>query len=222
MNFNRIGVIYRKELVDTLRDRRTIISTIVIPILMFPVLTLGFGFLASRSMQKVQQEASPIMLLGETNAPALAATIRDAEGIKVVPSDQNYAAWIGAKKLRAAVEFPPNFERDVGKSAGKAPHVTIYNFAGEMRSQVAVRNLQKILGDYRRRLVEASLAENGLASEVLRPFESSEVNVAAPEKVGGNVVGGLFPYMIIFLCFMGALAPARRNAGPSKRSWPVP
>ena len=32
--------------------------------------------------------------------------------------------------------------------------------------------------------------------------------MAAPAKVGGNVIGGLFPYLIIFLCFMGALAPA--------------
>ena len=30
MNFNRVGVVYRKELLDTLRDRRTIISTIVV------------------------------------------------------------------------------------------------------------------------------------------------------------------------------------------------
>ncbi len=69
MNLNRVGIIYRKELIDALRDRRTIISTIVLPILLFPVLTIGFGFLAARSMQKVEREGSTIMLLGETNAP---------------------------------------------------------------------------------------------------------------------------------------------------------
>jgi len=208
MSFSSIGVIYGKELRDTLRDRRTIISTIVIPILMFPLLTLGFGFLAARSMHKVQQETSTVMLLGATNAPALAATFRHTEGIRVVPPSGDYAARISDKKIRAAVEFPRDFEKDIKRSAGKAPEVEIYHFAGETRSQVAVRNIQRILGDYRRQIVEARLAEHGLGRDLLLPFESSERNVAPPEKVGGNVIGGLVPYLIIFLCFMGALAPA--------------
>src|SRR5204863_9916519 len=90
MNLNRVGIIYRKELIDTLRDRRTIISTIVLPILMFPLLTLGFGFVAEKSMQKVEREGSTIMLLGETNAPALARTIRQTGGIRVVAPSEDY------------------------------------------------------------------------------------------------------------------------------------
>ncbi len=206
MNLNRIGIIYRKELIDALRDRRTIISTIVLPILMFPVLTLSFGFLAARSMQKVEREGSTIMLLGETNAPRLAEKLRAADGIKVVPPSGAYVALISDKKLRCALEFPPHFEDDV--EANRQPGVKIYHFASEMRSQVAVRAVQKILRDYRDQVIETRLMESGLTKELLKPFASQEENVAAPEKVGGNVIGGLFPYLIIFLCFMGALAPA--------------
>jgi len=206
MNLNRVGIIYRKELMDALRDRRTIISTIVLPILMFPVLTIGFGFLASRSMQKVEREGSTIMLLGETNAPRMAEKIRATEGIRVLPPSAAYVALISDKKLRCAVDFPPHFEEDV--RANRRPGVKIYHFAGEMRSQVAVRAVQKILRDYRDQLIEMRLLESGLTKELLQPFASHEENVAPPEKVGGNVIGGLFPYLIIFLCFMGALAPA--------------
>jgi len=206
MNPASIGIIYRKELTDTLRDRRTILSTIVLPILMFPVLTLGFGFVAAKSMQKVQREGSTIMLLGETNAPTLAETVRKTEGIRIIPASEDYAMRIGDKKLHAALEFPSQFEADV--NANRQQVVKIYNFAGETRSQVAVSLLRRILGGYRDQLVEARLMQNGLSKEVLRPFESKEENVAPPEKVGGNAIGGLFPYLIIFLCFMGALAPA--------------
>jgi len=208
MSLDRIGVIYRKELRDTLRDRRTIISTIVLPILMFPLLTLGFSFVATRSMQKVQRETSTVMLLGEEHAPRLADLIRHAGGIQVIAPAADYSARISAKRLRAAVEFPPDFEKTLGDSSSKIPEVKIYHFEGETRSQVAVGNIRRLLGDYRKQLVEARLAAGGLGREVLRPFETREENVAPPKKVGGNVVGGLFPYLIIFLCFMGALAPA--------------
>src|SRR5437016_1293052 len=180
MNLNRVGIIYRKELIDALRDRRTIISTIVLPILMFPMLTIGFGFLAARSMQKVEREGSTIMLLGETNAPRLAEKLRAADGIRVVPPSDAYVALISDKKLRCALEFPRHFEEDV----------------------------QKVLRDYGDQVIETRLMESGLTKDLLMPFASREENVAAPHKVGGNVIGGLFPYLIIFLCFMGALAPA--------------
>src|SRR5256884_3869152 len=93
-------------------------------------------------------------------------------------------------------------------TSDKPPQVKIYNFEGETRSQVAVRNVQKVFDDYRKQLVADRLAESGQTKDVLKPFATREENVAAPEKVGGNVIGGLFPYVIIFLCFMGALAPA--------------
>src|SRR2546430_16476519 len=102
MNLTRVGIIYRKELIDALRDRRTIISTIVLPILMFPLLTLGFGFVAGKSMKKVEREGSTIILLGETNAPALARTYRQTDGITLAGPPEEYVALISEKKRAAA------------------------------------------------------------------------------------------------------------------------
>ena len=208
MRFDSLWVIYRKELRDTLRDRRTIISTIVLPILMFPLLTVGFGYVAAKSHEKVEREGSTVMLLGATNAPALADLLRRTDGLRIVPPSPDYAARISGKELRAAVEFPSGFDQELRTGSGKAPEVMIYHFAGETRSQVAVRSIQRALDNYRKSVVENSLAAAGLDRSVLEPFRAREENVAPPQKVGGNVIGGLFPYLIIFLCFMGALAPA--------------
>src|SRR4051812_38831051 len=107
MNFRQISIVYRKELLDTLRDRRTIISTIVIPMVMFPVIFLGFGTLASRSVKKAQSEVANVMILGATNSPALTALIRQTEGLKIEEPAADYGARIGERTLRAAIEIPP-------------------------------------------------------------------------------------------------------------------
>ncbi|MFB3153679.1 MAG: hypothetical protein ACE10I_04325, partial [Candidatus Acidiferrales bacterium] len=109
MKFSQVIIVYRKELLDTLRDRRTLISMIVVPLLLFPVLTIGFGALAARLVQQAQQEASAIMILGAEHAPTLAATIRKQDGFEVVALAEDYVARINDKKLRAAIEFPPQF-----------------------------------------------------------------------------------------------------------------
>ena len=46
MRLANVWVVYRKELTDMLRDRRTIIAMVVFPIVILPVMTLGFGNLA--------------------------------------------------------------------------------------------------------------------------------------------------------------------------------
>ena len=46
MALQNIGIVYRKELTEALRDRRTLISTLLVPLLLFPLLSVGFGALA--------------------------------------------------------------------------------------------------------------------------------------------------------------------------------
>jgi len=223
MKFSQVVIVYRKELLDTLRDRRTLISMIVVPLLLFPVLTIGFGALAAKLVQKARQEASAIMILGAEHAPTLAATIRKQDGFEVVPAAEDYVARINDKKLRVAVEFPPQFEESLEANPNpldsrERPTVKLYYYTGEMRSQFALRDLQRILRAYRDQLVEARLAGRGLSPDVLEPFESKEENVASPEKVGGNVLGGLLPYFIIILCLTGAMYPAiDLSAGEKER-----
>ncbi|MEW6302333.1 MAG: ABC transporter permease [Verrucomicrobiota bacterium] len=218
MNFRRIAIIYRKELRDALRDKRTIVSTIVVPILLFPLLTIGFGTLAAKSMVKMQRETSSVMLLGETNSPSLAEAIRKVENIEIVPPAADYVALINDKKLRAVVEIPQNFERDLFAQSTNRPAVKIYYYTGEVRSQMAIRNVQKVIREFSDGLVEKRLSASGLSRDDLKPFDTREENVAAPTKVGGNLIGGIIPYMIILLCFVGALHPATDlTAGEKER-----
>lgn len=218
MRAANVGIVYRKELLDSLRDRRTLVSMIVVPILLFPLLTIGFGSLAARQVQRVQRETSSIMILGAEHAPTLAEAIRKTEGFQVAPPASDYVARINDKKLRVAVEFPPGFEEKLRAGEGTPPAIHIYHYAGEIRSSFALRSLQQILNGFRDRIVEQRLATRGLSRSVLRPFESREQNVASPEKVGGTVFGGMLPYFIILLCLTGAMYPAMDlTAGEKER-----
>lgn len=135
--------------------------------------------------------------------------IRTAEGFEVVPAADDYAHQIEEKKLRAALEFPPHFEERL-EAGEQSPDLTvkIYHYEGELRSTFAVRSLQKLLRDYRDQVVEQRLAARHLSPEILEPFQTEEQNVASPEKVGGAMLGGLIPYMIILLSLTGAMYPA--------------
>lgn len=60
--FSRINTIWRKELVDTLRDRRTLIAMILVPIVLYPAMILGSlqGF--ELQISRIQQEEHRVVV----------------------------------------------------------------------------------------------------------------------------------------------------------------
>ena len=58
MSLRNIGIVYRKELTEALRDRRTLISSILIPLFLFPVLTVGIGYTVAEIVGEVSREPS--------------------------------------------------------------------------------------------------------------------------------------------------------------------
>jgi sodium transport system permease protein len=216
MSLRSIRVVYLKELRDLLRDRRTIISMIVVPVLVIPLLMLGIGGISVKMVRKAAEEVPAVMILGETNAPALAAQLRGLPRLNVVPADPDYTNLISNKKVRAAVEIPPGF--DAALAAGEPAVVRIYEYQGEIKSQFGVNALRDFFHDLRQTTVSNRLASHNLPPSLIRPFEIEQTNVAPPQKVSGNLIGGLIPYIIILMSLTGAMYPAMDlTAGEKER-----
>lgn len=208
MRLGQVLIVYRKELMDMLRDRRTILSMVVFPLVIFPLLSVGFNALAEKAVKKVQAEKSQIMLLGEGNAPELAKKLRAAGGIEVVPAEQDYAQRINDKKLRAAVEFPAGFEATLKAESKEPPKVLLYYYTAEFRSEAAARRIEEALRAYRDNLVASRLAARSLSPAILKPVEAKRENVAAAERVGAEKLASILSYFLVILILSGASHPA--------------
>ena len=217
MNAAHVWVIYRKELRDALRDRRTLISSIVVPTLLMPLLLFGVGRLMQRAVAEAREEVPAVAVLGGAGAPELLARLAGDARVRLVPVPADWREAIAAKRLRAVVEVPERLEERV-RAGEAAPAVRIFHYQGELKSENGARVTERIVGEHRERVVTERLAARGLGPEAVRPFEVRRENVAPPEKVGGNLFGGLVPYFIILLCFTGAIYPAMDiTAGEKER-----
>jgi len=86
MNLRNIGIVYRKELREALRDRRTLISSLLVPLLLFPLLTAGIGAAFSALIGKAKEEVPAVMILGGDDSPGILAELRGSGKIKIVPT----------------------------------------------------------------------------------------------------------------------------------------
>jgi sodium transport system permease protein len=201
-----IGLVYRKEMTDSLRDRRTLISMIVVPLLVMPLLTIGMGVLGAEIVGRAQEEIPKIMVLGGADSPGLMEELRAQPDIRVVPATADYAKQIEDKKIRAAVEIPPGFDATV--AAGAPAAVTVYDYEGNLQSGIAADRVRKFFRDLGDRTVTARLAAQHLPDSLIHPFDVKVQNVVSQEKVTGEIVGGIVPYIVIILCLTGAIYPA--------------
>jgi sodium transport system permease protein len=201
-----IGIVYRKELLDSLRDRRTIISMIVVPMLAMPALMVGMGTLAVRIVNRAQQEVPKVMVLGGEDSPGTLAALGALKTIAVVPASQDYTNLVSEKKVRAAVQIPAGF--DAALRSGEKKTVQIYIYEGEMKSAFGAQAVEQFFRQLSDRTLSERLAAHNFPERLLKPFDIRQANVAPPKKVSGNLLGGAIPYLLILMCMTGAMYPA--------------
>ena len=218
MKWRNINIVFRKELMDMMRDRRTLFGMFLFPLIIFPLITVGFNRIEQRMRAKVKEEGAKIMVIGAEHGSALAAALGASEGLRVIPLAPDYVAQINDKKLHAAVEIPAGFEAALNAASGEAPKVKILHYPAETRSGAAVERLEEVISAYRKDVVAQRLATRGLQEGFVKPVEAKPEGVAAPEKVAGSRLGIIVPYFMIFLCLMGAMHPAMDlTAGEKER-----
>ena len=179
---------------------------IVIPLLVFPVMMLGFSYLAVKLVGQAKKEVPQIMVLGGEDSPKVMARLRNLDTIEIVPPAPDYVEQISNKKIRAAVEIPKGF--DAALERNEKTTIKIYMYEGEIKSSFAADRVEKFFSELREKTARDRLEARKLPVSLLKPFDIEQKNVAPPEKVGGSLFGGLIGYMVILLCMTGAMYPA--------------
>jgi sodium transport system permease protein len=216
MNVRNIGTVYAKELRDMLRDRRTVISMIVIPTFVMPALMAALVFVGIKVAREIAATSPTVMVIGGDDSPKAREALSAQASLKILPLAENWKTLIAEKKLRAAVELPAGF--DAAVSRGELAAIKVYHYEGEMRSDRAVAEVRRAFSRYAETIVQGRLAERGLPLAAIKPLEVKAENVAPPEKVGGNLIGGIIPYFFLLLAFTGAMYPAMDlTAGEKER-----
>ncbi|HEY1422630.1 MAG TPA: ABC transporter permease [Candidatus Acidoferrum sp.] len=206
MSLRNIWIVYRKELTEALRDKRTLITTFLVPLLLVPVLGSGFTAVMSAVIGSAKKEKPAVMIVGGTDSPSLLAVLQKYPKIRIVPATADWRNKIIEKQIRAAIEIPKGFEKNL--STGQAGTLKIDIYGGEIKSQLAAGNIEAYLREYRDDITTERLQANHLPPELLKPFTVKRESIASPEKEAGAILGGIIAYVLILMCLQGAMSPA--------------
>jgi sodium transport system permease protein len=197
MSLKSLPTIYRKEMLDTIRDRRTLISMVAVPALAIPLMFTVIGAFMNRMTKKAGEEAVTVAVHGADRLPGLLNALAGARCRFVEKRDLKAAVL--NKEIAAGVEPVPG--------PGGAIEVRIYSDRSRQASEVASRNIREALGVLKENTVKFKVRSLGLPDTVMNPFTVKSVNLS-PEKMAGMLWGSMLGYVVVLLMFSGGMYPA--------------
>ena len=200
MNVRRIGVIAAKELKDALRDRRTILAMILIPIIVLPVLMFLPMFLASPERNPVRVA----VIQGDSTSDDFLATLASAQvHIVRIGREENMTKLIQNGDYELGMVLPPNFSR-ILEGPDKTATITVFVDQSSTRGTIAFSLVQDAVTRYANEVVEERLAKTGLPPEALNPIET-EVRAVSVTGVGAIFLVILLPLFLGIYAVTGAM-----------------
>ncbi len=200
-------IIFRKELMDTLRDRRTLFSMIAIPLLLFPVLIGISSRVMHSQMTKAQEKVLKIAVQTSGNAAGFTAMLRSQPKVTVIeniPAD-SARALVAGDSLDAFILFAPDFDQQVA-NLHPGP-VTFYFKAAEVQS-IERQRLKALLTGYEQTLRTERFKKLNIDPLITQTLRIDEQNLASARERIAEVLGGFLPYLFIIFCYIGSLYPA--------------
>lgn len=198
-----IKYILFKELRDIFRDKKTVFMMILLPILLYPVLLIGFSqvtMISSEAMQKKElvisfdfiPDSKLLALIDEAN--------NDKEGKLIITDKDNLEEALSKDEIAAYVKQEKVEDKYYYK---------IYMNASSDDSNLATQRIEAIFSKYKESIIKSKIEEQGLSIEdILEPIEYESINTAKNEEMTGYLLGQILPVILIIGILLGAIYPA--------------
>jgi len=201
MSWKNIKLIFIKEIVGTIRDKRTIIAMIIIPLIFYPLLFAGIGYFSKTGSMKSEEANSKITIYGGEFAPQLVKYLQDSEKIEILTTKDDSLFKLQNGDIQAVLVIPSDFKYKIEQ---EEPGKLILKYdATEAKSRIAQKRVNQIIEKYKSEIILQRLSHLDLKEEFLTPLILQEENVATAEKITGSFLAVLLPYLIIILTLQG-------------------
>ncbi len=221
----KIAVIFKKELKDTLRDRRTVMMMVLMPFFLVYVFMDLAVYLSSSQTRKAEEKPLKVGLVMKGNSDDIRSLLEKQKNLAILENIETdrIDTLIREKKLDFALVFEDAFDQKIKER--KSGRVDIY-YKASVENNIAKRRVQTAFDEYAKKLMSLRLDElnrqyEGLAldSTFVAPLVFNEKDRSTRKEKVGESIGGLLPYFFILFCFLGAMYPAiDLGAGEKERA----
>ncbi|WP_374430704.1 ABC transporter permease [Ideonella dechloratans] len=205
--------VFRKELVDALRDRRTLMTVLLSAVAMGPLVLMLISTLVAR-VEK-QAEAREVVVQGMAQAPTLRNYLeRQTYTVREAPAD--YEQQLAQSRLGdPVVVVPKDFEADLRR--GEVPTVEVVSSSSNQRADSGQQRILNLLQGFNREQAALRLLVRGVSPALLQAVDVQPRDLGSPAARAMRLTG-MLPFFVLMAVLYGALnAALDTTAGERER-----
>lgn len=205
MNTARMMALFKREMKDILRDRKTLVMMVVVPLLLYPLIIVGMTLIMSAVSADQLDTTYQISLydFSEEETQALAAIIDDKSKIDYnmdFVECGNPETDLVDEKIHAYILK----EESNGQTA-----YSVHYLSASDDSSTAAHALMDAFEYYREDIRLERVEESGLSEkDLLYPISYELKDASSNEESVGNYLGTMIPMLVITSICLGAIYPA--------------
>ena len=204
---NIIISIFIKELIDVLRDRRTLMFMVVIPVLITPLLVVGSIKFQEYQNKKSEEKLLKIALINETDDVIIKGLLSEQKGVEIIEDINldSLEAGIKTDSIQGGMHIEKDFLDDI--SSNSTGQINIYYKSSDLMSR-SKKRMKAALENYKNIVVTERLNNFNIDEKLLEPLNVVDVDMSTAKETIGKAVGGFIPYILVMFIFLGAMYPA--------------
>lgn len=221
MKWSNISTIYFRELRDQLRDRRTLFTIAVLPLLLYPLLGMGYLQIAqfrqehqSRVLvvgaekladneQLFANEQFDSRFIGDSDAALTQLTFQDDAEIDPNERDEFTREKIASGKFDLVIWFDA-----ATKNNDRSVQPTLYVNQANDQSKITEQRVDVVLHNWRSSLVASNLKEIGASVKAIVPFTVAKSDVSLETNRRAAFWSKILPFVVLVWALTGAFYPA--------------
>ena len=210
----RIWIIFHKEVIDNLRDRRSIANSLMAS-LFVPLLMIGMFALIGRTSSEKAEQPLQLAVSGAAHAPGLIEFLKESD-VEIQPAPADSEAEIREGNVDVVLIIPESYGGDFHAERPATVQLMFDDSRGQA-VQISIQRAQDLLSRYSQRIGDARLREQGIDPSVIQVLAIEGKNLATPQSQAANILN-MLPYILVFSVFMGGMYVATdATAGERER-----
>lgn len=198
----RIGIIFRKEVVDNLRDRRSVLSAFLTP-LFLPLFLVALIIVAGKTLfvNPAEQQLIPLPVQGVENAPGLIAFLRQ-NGAEILPAPADPQASVRLGNHDVILIIPASYP--AAFQSGNPAAVQLVYDSTRQSAVATIERTRTILSTYAQQIGALRLMARGINPGITNSMAVENIDVATPQSQT-LIFLNMMPFFIIIVIFTGGM-----------------
>ncbi len=191
--------VFKKELRDMFRDRRTVMISLVVGTLLGPLLMFGMLKLIVNRVSTQQEKPLLLPVVGAQYAPNLVNWLQ-GQNIVIKSAPKDVDAAIADQSEDVILRISPDFGTQWRKS--QPAEVELIHDSTRQDASIPLERIENLLENYGKTVGTLRLLARGVSPTAMQPLQIAHRDLATPQSRAGQILSFL-PYLLILTAFLG-------------------